>query len=78
MLMCISVAKDHRSSRTGFKFILVIQSVQDLKIAISTSKDLFFGLGAIHQNSIMQKQTIREPILHFPGRSGPVWLSSAR
>ena len=42
----ISVPTDHRSFRTGPKNILEDQSVQDLKIAKRTSKDLFFDPGS--------------------------------
>ena len=38
---------DRRSSRTGPKKILEVLSVQDLKIAKRTSKDLFFDPGTI-------------------------------
>ena len=38
---------DRRSSRTGPKKILEDRSVQDLKIAKRTSKDLFFDPGTI-------------------------------
>ena len=43
----ISVPTDHRSFRTGPKIILEDRSVQDLKIAKRTSKDLFFDPGTI-------------------------------
>ena len=39
---CYSVPTDRRSFRTGPKKILEDRSVQDLKIAKRTSKDLFF------------------------------------
>ena len=42
-----SVPTDHRSFRTGPKKILEVRSVQDLKIAKRTSKDLFFDPGTI-------------------------------
>ena len=45
--MCISVPTDRRSFRTGPKKILEDRSVQDLKIAKRTSKDLFFDPGTI-------------------------------
>ena len=38
---------DHRSFRTGPKKILEDRSVQDLKIAKRTSKDIFFDPGTI-------------------------------
>ena len=43
----ISVPTDRRSFRTGLKNILEDRSVQDLKIAKRTSKDLFFDPGTI-------------------------------
>ena len=42
-----SVPTDRRSFRTGPKKILEDRSVQDLKIAKRTSKDLFFDPGTI-------------------------------
>ena len=42
-----SVPMDRRSFRTGPKKILEVRSVQDLKIAKRTSKDLFFDPGTI-------------------------------
>ena len=42
-----SVPTDRRSFRTGPKKILEDWSVQDLKIAKRTSKDLFFDSGTI-------------------------------
>ena len=42
-----SVPMDRRSFRTGPKKILEDRSVQDLKIAKRTSKDLFFDQGTI-------------------------------
>ena len=43
----VSVPTDRRSFRTGPKKILEDRSVQDLKIAKRTSKDLFFDPGTI-------------------------------
>ena len=43
----ISVPTDRRSFRTGPKKFLEDRSVQDLKIAKRTSKDLFFDPGTI-------------------------------
>ena len=42
-----SVPTDRRSFRTGPKTILEDRSIQDLKIAKRTSKDLFFDPGTI-------------------------------
>ena len=42
-----SVPTDRRSFRTSPKKILEVRSVQDLKIAKRTSKDLFFYPGTI-------------------------------
>ena len=42
-----SVPTDRRSIRTGPKKIIEVRSVQDLKIAKTTSKDLFFDPGTI-------------------------------
>ena len=44
---CSSVPTDRRSFRTGPKKILDDRSVQDLKIAKRTSRDLLFDLGTI-------------------------------
>ena len=46
-LVLSSVPTDRRSFRTGPKKILEDRSVQDLKIAKRTSKDLFFDPGTI-------------------------------
>jgi hypothetical protein len=43
----VSVPTESRSFRTGPKKNLVDRSVQDLKIAKTTSKDLFFDPGTI-------------------------------
>ena len=46
-MLCYSVPTDRRYFRTSPKKILEDWSVQDLKIAKRTSKDLFFDLGTI-------------------------------
>ena len=66
MYIHCSVPTDRRSFRTGPKKILEDRSVQDLKIAKRTSKDLFFDPGTIIRFFKMDSLEFWWPIYLIP------------